>query len=871
MSRYSFHSTRKVMGKMHAGMLLPTGLKRWAISCILVCIYLSLHFIAWAQPAVSGRVDYSLYEQPDTIVIATSTVQYRAAFEEIGRRYEELHPHIDIKWSFISQDYGTWIRTRFAAGGDLVPDIYNGNYTFGYDRLGKWVVLDKYLESVNPYTGQFWLDTFDTNLVERYRSIGNYYLVPLEKVGVAIFYNKDMFNRLGLEIPADWNAFIKTCKLIEEAGYIPIAMAGDAEGFWSGEMGWLVRILTDAYLRDQIHLIASQPGDWDYNLNRDTSLSIDSYQTYSDAMFTINTEREINAVLEGEIDFTSDRFANAYRRIKQLSAYFQPGYMGTSGGENSIYNANTLFYQQKAAMCLMHSGYVSQLIYDFEQMNPEDRFAFGNFALPSIKDDPLCPRDFRQPGGGGTLFVVSEKNDKSHERNVVDFLMFLTSPQSGQIIVDETLRERQPLMGPPAIRGVHLPGDLQDKYKVFTEGELERISYRGFQDEQESIAEWVVATQEYFSDRLSLNEYLKRYQQIMLDAARRQVERFGYDLDPRTNDPIPAGPAALHVYHPLKNGMIAIVILLVLYALYSGVQVLRSRKYQRSFTRNAYLLLLPTFVLLILFNYYPALSALYHSFTYWHGGQEAEFSGLENFRRMQSDPAFLKGMINMVLLMIAALFKNVVVPFIAAQLILAVKNQRMRYFFRTFFMIPLVVPTMVVILLWRYIYSPSGGLLNQLLAITGLDVLQSNWLGEYILALPSIMFMGFPWVGTLGLIIFMAGLLRIPRALSETYQLESTNVLRRMWVQDIPMVRGQLGLMIVLTVIASLQDFQTVMILTNGGPGMATTVPALRMFHVAFRFGDYGYGAAIGFVLFILILGLAIIQMKLFKAEEPLS
>ena len=99
--------------------------------------------------------------EPDIIRFATINSNYRVALEEIIRRYEERNPHLKVELSIVAQEFATWIRTRVAAGGDLVPDIYNGNYTNGYDRQGRWVALDPHLESINPYTESRWLDGLD--------------------------------------------------------------------------------------------------------------------------------------------------------------------------------------------------------------------------------------------------------------------------------------------------------------------------------------------------------------------------------------------------------------------------------------------------------------------------------------------------------------------------------------------------------------------------------------------------------------------------------------------------------------------------------------------------------------------------------------
>ena len=115
---------------------------------------------------------------------------------------------------------------------------------------------------------------------------------------------------------------------------------------------------------------------------------------------------------------------------------------------------------------------------------------------------------------------------------------------------------------------------------------------------------------------------------------------------------------------------------------------------------------------------------------------------------------------------------------------------------------------------------------------------------------------------------YRAGLMQIPVSVQEAYRIESNNVLRRIWHVDIPLVRGQIRMLAILTFIGSVQDFQTILILTRGGPGASTYVPALRMYYQAFNYSHFGYGAAIGLILFCLILMITIINMKVLKPVE---
>ena len=150
--------------------------------------------------------------EPDVIRFATVNANYRVALEEIIRRYQARNPHLKVELSVIGQEFATWIRTRVAAGGDLVPDIYNGNYTNGYDRQGRWVALDPYLEAENPYIGKRWIDGIDGRLIERYRVDGKAYLLPVDYIDIAVFYNRDLFDELGLREPETWGKWLALCE-----------------------------------------------------------------------------------------------------------------------------------------------------------------------------------------------------------------------------------------------------------------------------------------------------------------------------------------------------------------------------------------------------------------------------------------------------------------------------------------------------------------------------------------------------------------------------------------------------------------------------------------------------------------------------------
>ena len=286
--------------------------------------------------------------------------------------------------------------------------------------------------------------------------------------------------------------------------------------------------------------------------------------------------------------------------------------------------------------------------------------------------------------------------------------------------------------------------------------------------------------------------------------------------------------------------------------------------------RGSYLFLLPTFLFLAVFNYLPALSGLYHAFTEWETGGKAHWIGLDNFRQMAADEFLRLSIGNQLILLFANLIKTLVVPLIAAEMLFHLRSKRLQYALRTTLLIPMVVPGMVGVLLWGFIYDPNIGLLNNLLTSLGLKSLTRAWLGDWHTALPAVIGVGFPWISGLALLIYLAGLIAIPQDVLDSSAVDGATGWRRIRAVDLPLLRGQMRLLAALTIIGTLQDFGSLLVLTGGGPGLATHVPALHMYYEAFRFGHYGYASAIGFVLFLTILIFTLTNMRLARSAVEL-
>lgn len=283
--------------------------------------------------------------------------------------------------------------------------------------------------------------------------------------------------------------------------------------------------------------------------------------------------------------------------------------------------------------------------------------------------------------------------------------------------------------------------------------------------------------------------------------------------------------------------------------------------------RESYLLILPTFLLILIFNYYPAASALYHSFFDWNGANVNKFSGLNNFVTMAHDAILWQSFGNLVKLTLISVVISLTFPLGAAALIFHLRDLRLAYFYRVLFVVPMVVPGLVVLMIWRFIYSPNLGLLNQILKAVHLESWVRPWLGDFNLALYAIMFIGFPWVAGFATLIYLAGFQSIPAELLDSAAIDGASTRQRFFAVELPLVMSQIKLVVILTVIGSIQSFTTIIVMTNGGPGTKTMVPGLFLYRNAMQYNKMGYACAIGTVLFLITLVLTYLNTRYLKSS----
>ena len=286
-------------------------------------------------------------------------------------------------------------------------------------------------------------------------------------------------------------------------------------------------------------------------------------------------------------------------------------------------------------------------------------------------------------------------------------------------------------------------------------------------------------------------------------------------------------------------------------------------RYNKREVFTAMLFLLPTMILLFLFCYYPAFNAIKGSFYKWDGFNDPKWYALKNYKKLFADKVFAISLKNVFKLAAGNILVSLLAPMIGALMIFNLKNKRVQYWYRVAFVMPMVVPAVVTIKIWTFIYEPNIGILNSFLRLIGLDAVTQNWLGETAWVIPSLVFVGFPWISGFNLLIYYAGLQDISSDVLEYAEIDGCTGWGKVRYIQLPLILGQIKLLLILGLIGTLQNITLPLLMTNGGPAYDSYTPGLYMYFQAFRLGSYSMANTIATVMFVIILALTIISTRL--------
>lgn len=282
--------------------------------------------------------------------------------------------------------------------------------------------------------------------------------------------------------------------------------------------------------------------------------------------------------------------------------------------------------------------------------------------------------------------------------------------------------------------------------------------------------------------------------------------------------------------------------------------------------------ILPGLALYIMLVIYPILKAFQMSFFEWSISPDTPniYVGLANYARAFEDPVVKVSLRNTII------YTLITVPgqmILALAVALMMNNiTRGRTFFRTLYYLPVITSWVIVSLLFKYIFQSPKGVLNHIL-LNVLHIIQEPipWLRYASTAMIPVWMLGI-WKGIgWAMVIFLAALQTIPRELYEVAAIDGANVWRRLTGITLPLMRPTLVFTLVMLMIGGFNVFVSVYLITNGGPLQRTEVVLSYMYHQAFDFLDFGYGAALAFILAVIIITASFLQIRFLRRPEEMG
>ncbi|QBD81585.1 sugar ABC transporter permease [Ktedonosporobacter rubrisoli] len=276
---------------------------------------------------------------------------------------------------------------------------------------------------------------------------------------------------------------------------------------------------------------------------------------------------------------------------------------------------------------------------------------------------------------------------------------------------------------------------------------------------------------------------------------------------------------------------------------------------------TAYLFISPAFLLFLIFIAGPLLGAIVLSLFQWDILTPAQFNGLGNFVKLFSDPAVGQSIVNTFVFTFWSLILHLGFGLLLALAVNRAMPAVLKYFLRTAYFFPLLMSWASAALMWKFALDPTFGFVNYYLGL--LHISAPNWLLSPQWAMPALIAVDL-W-RTLGFtfIILLAGLQGVPPYLHEAARIDGAGIWHRFWNVTIPMLSPTLFFASVMTFIGAFQIFDPMLIMTQGGPGNATSSLVFDIYQTGFRSFQMGYASAISLVMFLVIMAVTLIQMRL--------
>lgn len=273
--------------------------------------------------------------------------------------------------------------------------------------------------------------------------------------------------------------------------------------------------------------------------------------------------------------------------------------------------------------------------------------------------------------------------------------------------------------------------------------------------------------------------------------------------------------------------------------------------------KNGLIFVLPALVGTFIFIIIPIFCSFALSFTEWDLLNEIKFAGLANYKAVLGEKEFVEILVNTFVYAISTTFFAVIIPLLIA----SVLNSKIRgaEIYKTIYFLPFITPAVVIAIVWSWIFDPNIGLVNQLFR-TNL-----NWLFDTHLAMPVLIFVSVWKLIGYNVVLFLTGFSTIDSGIYESAKIDGAGSKDIFFKITLPLLKPTIYFVILVTAISSFQVFDLIYVMTSGGPDNSTNVIVYSIYKYAFEYFDIGKSCALAYILFAVILILALIQRRLAK------
>jgi len=283
--------------------------------------------------------------------------------------------------------------------------------------------------------------------------------------------------------------------------------------------------------------------------------------------------------------------------------------------------------------------------------------------------------------------------------------------------------------------------------------------------------------------------------------------------------------------------------------------------------RAGYFFVLPSLLLYAVFMIYPFFQSIYFSFTDWNGvTAEKKWIGFANYRRMIDDALLWTSLWHTLIWVVLGTLTPMVIGLLLAMLLW--RRPRGFTLFRTVYFMPQVLSSVVIAIVWSWIYNPIFGILNRGLDSVGLDALSRGWLGDTDFALYAVLIAAV-WAETgFVFVVFLAGLQNVSKDLLEAAMIDGANMWQRFWNVTVPQLANVVNVVAALLLIGGFSVFDIIFAMTQGGPANATEVIATYTYQEAFTQNRIGYAATLSLVITVISLVASVVFIRVRERGE---